>query len=248
MSSILAVLFDLDGTLRHNQPSSFETFIEFMNEMGLHPTLAQIQHGERWNHFYWAVSPNLKADLELYGGETAAFWMNHAERQLRVMNVGGDLPALARDITAHFQQRYDPDNLVPEDVRPALIRLRADGYTVGLVSNRTEPLDEVVAELGLKGFFHFTLSAGQAGYWKPDPKIFLRAAALAQCLPEAAVYVGDNYYADVEGARAAGMRPVLVDPKGIFPEPGCPVIHTLSELAGVLEQMGTKAAGGASLS
>lgn len=243
MSSILAVLFDLDGTLRHNQPSSLETFVEFMNEMGLHPSLAQIQHGERWNHYYWAVSPNLKADLAQYDGESDAFWMNYAERQLRVMNIAGDLSALAREIHERFRLRYDPDNRVPEDVVPMLIRLRADGYTVGLVSNRTEPLEAVVAELGLKGFFHFTLSAGQAGAWKPDPRIFLRAAALAGCLPEAAVYVGDNYYADVEGARSAGMRPVLVDPKGIFPEPGCPVIQAINELEAVLERLGTKTAG-----
>lgn len=240
MSALLAVLFDLDGTLRHNQPSSFETFIEYLQELGQPLSLAQIQHGERWNHYYWAVSPNLKADLEAFGGETEEFWIRHAERQLRVMKVKGNVRALAEQITFHFMVNYSPDHLIPEDVIPSLIRLRAAGYTLGLVSNRVESLDGVVAELGFKGFFHFTLSAGQAECWKPDPRIFRRAAALANCLPEAAAYVGDNYYADIEGARGAGMHPVLIDPKGIFPEPGCPVIHTLSELEIVLEQLGTQ--------
>jgi putative hydrolase of the HAD superfamily len=243
MSSILAVLFDLDGTLRHNQPSSFETFIEYLDEIGYHLSLAQIQHGERWNHYYWAVSPNLRADLDEFGGETADFWMRHAERQLRVMKVNGDVTALAQQITNHFMQNYSPDNHVPDDVIPTLISLRAAGYTLGLVSNRVEALDGVVEELGFKGFFHFTLSAGQAEAWKPDSKIFLRAAAMAKCLPEATVYVGDNFYADVEGSRKAGMHPVLVDAKGIFPEPGCPVIRAIGELEPVVEhiaQAGTK--------
>lgn len=248
MASLLAVLFDLDGTLRHNQPSSFETFIEYLQEFGQPLSLAQIQHGERWNHYYWAVSPNLKADLEAFGGETEEFWIRHAERQLRVMKVKGDVRALAEQITTHFMINYSPDHLVPDDVIPSLIRLRAAGYTLGLVSNRVEPLDGVVAELGFKGFFRFTLSAGQAECWKPDPKIFRRAAAMAQCLPEAAVYVGDNYYADIEGARGAGMHPVLIDPKGIFPDPGCPVIHTLSELENVLERLGTQLQSPASIS
>ncbi len=247
MSSLLAVLFDLDGTLRHNQPSSFETFTEYLQELGQPLSLAQIQHGERWNHYYWAVSPNLKADLAAFGGETEEFWIRHAERQLRVMKVKGDVRALAQHITTHFMVNYSPDHLVPDDVIPSLIRLRAAGYALGLVSNRVEPLDAVVAELGFKGFFHFTLSAGQAECWKPNPKIFLRAAAMAKCLPEAAVYVGDNYYADIEGARSAGMHPVLIDPRGIFPEPGCPVIHVLSELEDVLEALGTQSHSPASI-
>jgi FMN phosphatase YigB (HAD superfamily) len=42
--------------------------------------------------------------------------------------------------------------------------------------------------------------------------------------PEQTLYIGDNYFADVVGARRAGLRPVLYDPKGLFHEPGCPVI------------------------
>ncbi|MGH2524635.1 MAG: HAD family hydrolase [Anaerolineales bacterium] len=245
---ILAVLFDLDGTLRHNQPNSFETFIEYLGELGYTLNQAQLQHGERWSHYYWSISPNLKADLEEFGGQNSAFWTRHAERQLRVMKVDGDIPALARQINQLFEERYLPSNYIPDDVMPTLTRLRAAGYTLGLVSNRTEPLDAVVAEIGLEKIFNFTLSAGQAQSWKPDPKIFRRAAALAQCLPEAVVYVGDNFYADVEGARGVGMHPVLVDPKRIFPEPGCPVIRALSELETALEYLGTNAESPASVS
>jgi putative hydrolase of the HAD superfamily len=126
---------------------------------------------------------------------------------------------------------------VPDDVIPTLARLRELGYTVGLVSNRLEPLDALVAELGLADFFVFTLSAGQAECWKPDPRIFEQALALAGCPPEAAVYVGDNFYADVEGARQAGLRPILIDPHQVFDQPGCPVIHSLTELEAALQNL-----------
>jgi HAD superfamily hydrolase (TIGR01549 family) len=247
-TSILALLFDLDGTLRHTRPNGFETFTEYLGELGYTLSPAHLAHGERWNHYYWAVSPNLKADLDEFGGETPEFWIRHSERQLRVMRVEGDIPALARQIMELFRERYLPSDHVPDDVLPTLTRLRQSGRTLGLVSNRTEPLDEVVTELNLEGIFDFTLSAGQAQSWKPDPKIFLRAAAMAQCLPEAASYVGDNFYADVEGARGVGMHPVLIDPKGIFPEPGCPVIRSLSELEPALDRLGTKPALPASVS
>jgi FMN phosphatase YigB (HAD superfamily) len=48
------------------------------------------------------------------------------------------------------------------------------------------------------------------------------------------MYVGDNYYADVVGARAAGLRPILYDPLGIFPEPDCESIRSFDELKSIL--------------
>jgi putative hydrolase of the HAD superfamily len=60
---------------------------------------------------------------------------------------------------------------------------------------------------------------------------------MAGCSAATTVYVGDNYYADVEGARAAGMMPILIDPDGIFPDPGCPVIRSLGELEAALTDL-----------
>ena len=68
--------------------------------------------------------------------------------------------------------------------------------------------------------------------WKPEPHIFVHACERLNVIPTEAVYVGDNYYADVVGARRAGLQPVLYDPRGIFPEPGCATIKSFDELAG----------------
>ena len=257
-SDIQAVLFDLDGTLRHNHPSGYEMFIAFLEELGYSLSPEQVQEGHRWTHYYWSISPDMPADMAEFEGESSAFWRRYTQRQLQALGVGGDLAPgsqdalaeLARQISALFDERYRPNNHVPDDVIPTLRRLKALGYTVGLVSNRTDPLDLLVNELGLADFFVFTLSAGQANAWKPAPAIFEHACDLAGCPANATVYVGDNYYADVEGARAAGMIPVLIDPHGLFSDPGCPVIRSLGELEGVLAALpgGTKQAGQSSLS
>ena len=65
---------------------------------------------------------------------------------------------------------------------------------------------------------------------------------MAGCGPESAAYIGDNYYADVVGARAAGLHPVLIDPLGIFPDAGCDTIRSLSELERVLAQLSAEGA------
>jgi FMN phosphatase YigB (HAD superfamily) len=49
------------------------------------------------------------------------------------------------------------------------------------------------------------------------------------------IYVGDNYYADVVGARAAGLQPVLYDPLGIFPEADCATIRSFDQLNSIVK-------------
>jgi putative hydrolase of the HAD superfamily len=53
--------------------------------------------------------------------------------------------------------------------------------------------------------------------------------------PERIVYVGDDPANDYAGARAAGLRPVLFDPKGIEPSAG---ITRITRLAEVLRWVG----------
>jgi FMN phosphatase YigB (HAD superfamily) len=53
---------------------------------------------------------------------------------------------------------------------------------------------------------------------------------------QAVVYVGDNYYADVVGARGAGLWPVLLDPDNLFPEAGCPLIPRMGDLPALLQE------------
>lgn len=232
--SLAAILFDLDGTLRHNEPEGFLMYVEYLTELGHTLTAEQRAHGERWTHYYWSVAPELQDDIEAYGPDSPEFWAKYSERQISALRLDDPANNIAQQVNQMFTERYKPVNRVPEDVPATLERLRQAGYTLGLVSNRLGALDAVAQELGLSQYFQFTLSAGQAGAWKPSPKIFERALELAQCSAYRAMYVGDNFYADVEGARGAGLQPVLIDPRGLFPEAGCPVIHRISDLLTVV--------------
>ena len=62
---------------------------------------------------------------------------------------------------------------------------------------------------------------------KPDPRIFERALARARVAPGEAVYIGDLYSIDVRGARAAGLRAVLLDPGGHWGARDCPIAPDL---------------------
>jgi len=229
-----AILFDLDGTLRESYPHSFDTLLDYLAELGHARTPEQAHHGERWAHYYWATSPELVEDFQEFGTENASFRLRQLERQLQALQLEVDHLPLARQIRQLYETRYQPRHHVPDDVRPTLQILRQRGYRLGLVSNRLEPLDVIVTELDFDGLFDFTLAAGQINIWKPEVGIFLHAAQLAECAPTEAMYVGDNYYADIHGARNAGLRPVLIDPKQLFPEAECEVIEKIGELKNLL--------------
>ena len=226
-SAIQTVLFDLDGTLRISVPGGMEVFLEYARQLGFEVDEAAALNAARWNHWYWAQSPALLEDLTL--DDEMAFWIRYSRRLLEASGVTNADEAQAQAITEQFA-RYAPRHQLNAGADETVAGLRSAGYTLGLVSNRREPLDAAVTELGLDGLFAFTLAAGEIGVWKPDPGIFHEAVLRGGFQPESSLYVGDNYFADVVSARAAGLTPVLIDPKGIFPDADCRVIRYLTEL------------------
>ncbi len=228
--ALRAILFDLDGTLRHSVPNGFNTFTAILHDLGWPLDAECLRAGERWTHFYWSIAPEMIQDLEELGADTPAFWSRYARRQIEVLGLGEHSEQLVDEVNRLMGERYKPVDRVPDDVRPTLLGLRARGLKLALVSNRSEPLAPVAEALGLADLFELTVSAGELGSWKPAPEIFWMALERIGVAPEEAVYVGDNYHADVEGARNAGLTPVLIDPRGLFGEPGCAVIATIGAL------------------
>ena len=233
---IRAVFFDLDGTLRHNLPSGGEFFADYAIQLGLRATLEDRLRAMRWEHFYWANSRDLLADRRAYPDEKL-FWDHYPRRQLGALGASDDEAAtLGPKVTEYMALSYKPKSVVPEDVMRMLPALRDSGYVLAVISNREKPYQQEIEELGLAPFFVLALAGGEIRRWKPEPHIFAHACERLNVIPTETVYVGDNHYADVIGARRAGLRPVLYDPRGIFPEPGCTTIKSFDELAGVIRK------------
>jgi HAD superfamily hydrolase (TIGR01549 family) len=222
-----AVFFDLDGTLKVSVPEGMEMFLEYARQLGLEVDDAAAKAGTRWNHWYWAQSSPLLEDLEL--NDEMALWTRYSQRLLEAVGVAEASQVQAQAITERFAD-YAPRVELNDGAYETLLGLKAAGYTLGLVSNRNRPLDQVISDLGLNGLFMFSLAAGEIGIWKPDAGIFQEAMARGNCEPANTIYVGDNYYADVVSSQAAGLTPVLLDPRAIFPDAECRVIRHLVEL------------------
>ena len=124
--------------------------------------------------------------------------------------------------------RFRPYPEVPE----ALANLRRRGLRLVVVSNWDVSLHDQLAGDGLGGLVDGIVSSAELGAAKPAPDAFTRALTLAGAPPEETAHVGDQVEEDVEGARAAGIAPVLVVRAGDSPVLETPVwtIRSLHEL------------------
>jgi putative hydrolase of the HAD superfamily len=97
-----------------------------------------------------------------------------------------------------------------EDAAPALADLGSLGLRLVCVSNWDCSLPAVLAGCGLEGALDGVVTSAEAGARKPDPAIFRFALRVAGCSAAEAVHVGDTPEEDVAGARAAGIRALLL--------------------------------------
>ena len=233
---IKAILFDLDGTLRHSVPEASNVSSEYAATLGLDISEEDRQRGVRWEYLYWASSPDLRDDLIAHSPDTEDFWIEYSRRRLIAVGASPKWAAEhAAQVSAHMGEMYRPESIVPEDVRRALPVLQEAGYYMAVLSNRDKPFHDVMESHELTSFFEFSLAAGEVGIYKPEPGVFEHALKHANLNASEVAYVGDNYFADIVGARRAGLRPVLYDPKGIFPEANCTTIKSFDELKSVIE-------------
>jgi len=96
------------------------------------------------------------------------------------------------------------------DAAPALRALRAAGCALVVVSNWDCSLRERLEQTGLAPLVDGVVASAEVGAAKPERAIFERALELAGTAAENAWHAGDSEREDVEGARAAGIRPVLL--------------------------------------
>jgi putative hydrolase of the HAD superfamily len=233
-NGIKAVLFDLDGTLRHHLPSGGEVFTDYAISLGLPIGAEDRARAARWEHYYFANSPEIKADSTLFK-EEEKFWVIFGRRRLIVLGCSPVQAAeLSPQFSVHMRANHHPQVHVPEEARALLSVLKEAGYILGVVSNREKTYHEQLEEMGLARHFAFSLAGGEVKSFKPERGIFDDALRRAGTSASETIYVGDNYFADLVGSRRAGLRPVLYDPRGLFPDAECAIIQSFDQLPALL--------------
>ncbi len=207
-SVLRAVLFDVDFTLSRPGP---ELGAEGYRRLGE-------RHGleldpERFDAARDAAVRGLQQHPDFAHDEE--LWVAFTERIVRGM--GGDAEgarACSVEIVALWT-RHENFTLY-DDVLPVLEALRGAGLKLGLVSNGERDLDEFVVHHHLD--VDVAVGSRAFGRLKPHPSIFHAALEPLGVGPGEAAMVGDSPEDDIVGARALGMRGILLDREGRYPD------------------------------
>ncbi|MBM3945958.1 MAG: HAD family hydrolase [SAR202 cluster bacterium] len=229
LNGVKAVFFDLFNTLARFWPPRDQVQAEACREFGIVVNTAGIDRGYALADALMAEQ-NARAPLRtLSRAQTQAFFARYEQLVLRGAGVDVDL-ALAERVWDRVRQvRYGL--ALFDDVLPSLARLRESGLTIGVISNMNRPGPALARDLGFQDAVQVVVTSHEVGVEKPDPAMFQAATARAGVTPREAAHVGDQPSSDVDGARAAGLRPVLMDRyRTTTPPPDCPVVHDMAEL------------------
>jgi putative hydrolase of the HAD superfamily len=123
-------------------------------------------------------------------------------------------------------------NVYP-DVVPALRELRGRGLRLVVVSNWDCSLGGRLEETGLMELLDGAVCSAVVGEAKPGRAVFLTALRLAGVGPREALHVGDSLDVDIQGARAAGLRAVLLA-RDREPPPAVPAVRSLAEVPSLI--------------
>lgn len=203
-----AVLFDVDFTLFRPGPELGPEGYRRVGErhgLDLDPVL--------YDESRTAAIEELQRHRELVHDEEV--WIAFTEQI--VLGMGGD-PARARDCAADMVREWERHEnfALYEDALPVLDELRRHSLRIGLVSNGQRDLEEFTLHHSLE--VDAIVGSKTHGRIKPHPSIFVAALQALDVAPAEAVMVGDSYEDDIEGARALGMRAILVDRDGRRPD------------------------------
>jgi putative hydrolase of the HAD superfamily len=104
------------------------------------------------------------------------------------------------------------------DAEAVFARLREQGLVLGIASNYDARLRSVVAgHDAMAPLADRQVISAAVGHRKPSRRFFDEVARVAGCEPSEILLVGDDLENDYEGATAAGMQAVLLDPDGRHP-------------------------------
>lgn len=148
-------------------------------------------------------------------------------------------PEILKELTKLYWYTFADANKPYADAEATLSHLRSKGYKLGLVTDTdgTKGMKRRrLKRLGLVKFFDVVVIGGEDTLrTKPSPEPFQLAASKLGLRPKECVVVGDKPFTDIKGAKAAGMRTILVKRRdwGIG-ERADFTINSLAELPSVL--------------
>ncbi|HXM41936.1 MAG TPA: HAD family hydrolase [Bryobacteraceae bacterium] len=215
---IRALLFDVNGTLIDIETDewmeeAYRAIAHFLTYQGI-----ALHRGEVRDLYFRIMKEQFAASAETYPEfDVVAVWSEVLRRCATDATRSLGLEKLRQMplFLAELQRGIARKRLAAfPQVQEILAQLKTR-YRLAAVSDAQSAyaLPELRAA-GLAGYFGSFVVSGDYGYRKPDPRLFQAALTALQVGPEEAIFIGDDRFRDVLGARQVGMKTILFCPRG----------------------------------
>jgi len=227
---INTVVFDLGNTLIHYYTReqipeilerSLQSCIDFLVSRGIHPPEMDTIH-RRAQELEETIKGNKVYPMQqrlgyIFGLEEADLLFELCEVYLQPISMVGTL--------------YD-------DVKPTLTELEDTGYDLAVLSNTpwgcpSRIWKRELDKHDISRYFSTTVCCYDAGWRKPDPRVFNYLLEKMRREPSECIFIGDDPRWDIKGPEAIGMKALLLDRTGTKENS----IQTLSEIPNILSQL-----------
>ena len=226
---VQAIFFDAGYTLLCMEPDQETNFLQACAELGIAVDRSRLAEGIAYaNALLIPRDPEL-ATLQHLQEAVDSFWTDYNRALLSVCAVSPGAAECAGAVYRRFTDQLGWR--VYDEVRPVLAALKGRGMTLGVISNWTGDLEEVLTQVGLSWAFDFVLDSALLGFEKPHAPIFREALRRAGVSAPRALHVGDSPEFDVDGALALGLQAALLDRQGRYPDfDRAPRLQSLDDL------------------
>lgn len=201
MACYTHLFFDLDDTLWDFRSNAHESLVDLFDKHRLH------RYFTSFDHFYHLYEPK---NLELWGlygaGSITKEFLSLERFSYPLRSVGVHNNRFARLLSEDFLViMITKTKLIPH-AHEVLHELRAHGYNLVIVSNGFRDVQyDKLRNSGLIDYFDTIVLSQEVGFMKPDARFFQYALEKSGANANQVLLVGDNYEADILGARQFGI-------------------------------------------
>jgi len=239
-----AVAFDANGTLVRiladdNEERIFRAAAHFLTYQGIDLHRHQLR-----DLYFQTMKEQLRTSPEKYPEfDGAGIWRSiindHSTDFTRALPAGKleQMPVFMTEMSRGISRRRL--GLYPF-VREVLDILR-QRYPLALITDaQSEYARGELHKVGLLSYFDPIIVSGDHGYRKPDRRLFQLALDTMAVAAENTVYVGNDMYRDIYGAREAGLTTVMFDSdQGTKTYQDCRPDYTITDFRDLLKILGT---------
>jgi putative hydrolase of the HAD superfamily len=216
---VRALLFDVNGTLIDIETDewmdqAYRAIAHFLTYQGI-----TLHRGEVRDLYFQIMKEQFAASGEIYPEfDVVAVWHEVLQRKATAYTLSLATEKLREMplFLAELQRGISRKRLAAFPQTQEILAELKTRYRLAVVSDAQSAygLPELAAA-GLAEYFTAVIISGDYGYRKPDPRLFQSALTALQVHPEEAIFVGNDRFRDIFGARQLGMKTILFCPNGV---------------------------------